>query len=466
MLISTGFTTLLALFFHTDPIPFDEEGIQARLAAMACEVMPARYDPAVKSYLKTYTVRGRRSAQKILGRQLLYFPLFESILKQEGLPLDLKYLAVVESALDPRALSHAGAVGLWQFMAPTARFYGLRVDNQVDERCDPRLSTLAAVRYLKDLYARFGTWELAIAAYNSGSGRVLRAVKRGQSTDYWEIRSHLPRETASYVPGYIAATYLYRHADAHGLVPEWPALDLQLTSTIRVSSGISFEEISRLTGVSTENLTWLNPTFRKGIVPPSETGFDLLVPRRIAADLEAWLASPIPLGEKAALLASRSICEAVSREQTNSHYTATVYYTHHGETLEDLAAQFQCSPDQLAAWNELKESRLDYCQPLMVYHPGDLEIAQDKEMGPYVKRIPIADLPGRLGEDNLTRRLSETRAEIREEGYQYYTVQKPRTLFEIAMEIEGVTFEELLSWNNLERNLILRPGWVIRVKQK
>jgi membrane-bound lytic murein transglycosylase D len=152
-----GFVLILFFIFSSfipeaDSIPYDEDGIISRLSSMSETCIKARYDVAVKSYLKTYTVRGRRSAERMLGKELLYFPMFENYLEEAGLPKELKYLAIVESALEPRALSHAGAVGLWQFMAPTGRFYGLRIDSYIDERCDPRASTKAAVKYLKDLY--------------------------------------------------------------------------------------------------------------------------------------------------------------------------------------------------------------------------------------------------------------------------------------------------------------------------
>lgn len=466
----TGF--VLILFFsltsftpEADPIPYDEEGIISRLSSMSNEVIKARYDIGVKSYLKTYTVRGRRSAERLLGKQLLYFPMFENYLEEAGLPKDLKYLAVVESALEPRALSHAGAVGLWQFMAPTGRFYGLRVDSQIDERCDPRASTKAAVKYLKDLYNQFGSWELAIAAYNSGSGRVIRAVKRGRSTDFWEIRHHLPKETANYVPGYIAANYLSTFAEAHGLEPELPPLDLQLTQQFKIYSGISFETIAKLTGLSIETLEILNPSYRKNMIPPSENGHDLFLPRRVGALVDKWLNSQLPDADKMAAIASNPILLEIPKETMNAPYLKTIYYTHYGESLEDLSGLFKCDINQLKAWNKLKHNALDYCQPILVYHTKDIEISQDRDGGPLVRELSSLDVPFQLGESNLSYRFSKEAANIREEEFILYKIQKPQSLFEIAMKIEGVTFSDLLDWNGFERNLILRPGRVIKVKK-
>jgi membrane-bound lytic murein transglycosylase D len=460
------FLSLASFTPEADPVPYDEEGIIARLATMNNGSIKARYDVAVKSYLKTYTVRGRRGAERMLGKQLLYFPMFEDYLEEAGLPKDLKYLAVVESALEPRALSHAGAVGLWQFMAPTGRFYGLRVDSQVDERCDPRASTKAAVKYLKDLYAQFGSWELAIAAYNSGSGRVIRAVKRGRSTDYWEIRNYLPKETANYVPGYIAANYLSTFAEVHGLDPELPPLDLQLTQAFKIYSGISFETIAKLTGLSLETIELLNPSFRKSVIPASEKGFDLFLPRRVGALVNKWLNSQLPDADKFASISSNPIHIELPKEDMNAPYNKTIYYTHHGESLQDLSELFKCGIAQLKAWNKIKNTTLDYCQPIVVYHTDDVVIHQDREGGPNVNELSNIDVPNQLGESNLTYRFSREIANIRKEEFILYKVQKPESLFEIAMKIEGVTFSDLLLWNQLDRNFILRPGRTIKVKKQ
>jgi membrane-bound lytic murein transglycosylase D len=459
------FLSYPSLMPEADPIPYDEEGIIARLSSMNTEVIKARYDVAVKSYLKTYTVRGRRSAERILGKQLLYFPMIENYLKEAGLPEELKYLSIVESALEPRARSHAGAVGLWQFMAPTGRFYGLRIDNYVDERCDPAASTQAAIKYLKDLYRQFGSWELAIAAYNSGSGRVIRAVKRGSSTDYWEIRNHLPKETANYVPGFIAANYLSTFAEAHGLEPDFPPLDLQLTQKIKIFRAISFETIAKITGLSLETIELLNPTFRKSMIPASENGFDLLLPRRVGNIVYQWLQTPLPEADKMAAIASNPVFTELPKDKMDAPYQKTVYFTHHGETLEELSMAFKCDVAQLKAWNKLKDSSLEYCQPITVYHPDDVFIEQDRPGGPIVKAIDNSEMPGELGKSDLSLRFTNEEAKVREEEFISYKIKRPESLFEIAMKLEGVSFSDLLQWNGFDRNFILRPGRIIKVKK-
>jgi membrane-bound lytic murein transglycosylase D len=306
---------------------------------------------------------------------------------------------------------------------------------------------------------------LAIAAYNSGSGRVIRAVKRGRSTDYWEIRHLLPKETANYVPGYIAANYLSTFAEVHGLEPDLPPLDLQLTQQFKIYGGIRFETIAKLTGISIETIEILNPSYRKNIIPPSENGHDLFLPRRVGALFNQWLHSQLPDAEKMAAIASNPIFPEIPKEKMNAPYLKTIYYTHYGESLEDLSVRFKCDIAQLKAWNKLKSPRLDYCQPIQVYHTNDIEINQDRDGGPLVSEISSSEIPVQLGESDLSNRFLQETANIREEEFILYTIQKPQSLFEIAMKIEGVTFSDLLDWNGFDRNLILRPGRVIKVKK-
>jgi membrane-bound lytic murein transglycosylase D len=232
----------------TDPEPeYDEPAIIERINKMENEVVPPRYDDIVKSYLTTYTIKKREKAENILGQQVVYFPLFEKKLEEANLPTDLKYLSVVESALNPKAVSRVGATGLWQFMPATGEYYGLEINSVVDERSDPHRSTEAAIEYLSRLYDRFGNWELAIAAYNSGGGRVSRAIKRSRSKNFWKVRRYLPRETRNYVPAFIAANYLIKHYQEHELTPRYPELDQQITESIMVYDHTSFYEVAQVT---------------------------------------------------------------------------------------------------------------------------------------------------------------------------------------------------------------------------
>ena len=235
-----GFTTVNANSENNYP-EYNKADVTPRVQTLQTIVTP-KYTSAVEGYIKGYTIRNREKSELILGRASRYFPMFEKYLKEAGLPDDLKYLSVVESALVPKALSRVGAGGLWQFMPPTGASYGLKIDRYVDDRSCPHKSTQAAMKHLASLYKRFQNWELALAAYNSGGGRVNRAIKMARSKNFWKVQRYLPRETRNYVPAFIAATYLYKYYTAHELLPVYPELDLQLTETMRVYSYLSFQK--------------------------------------------------------------------------------------------------------------------------------------------------------------------------------------------------------------------------------
>jgi membrane-bound lytic murein transglycosylase D len=257
---------------------YSKEEILSRLEDQKSPV-DVRWNADVKRSIKDYTVKGRRSAEIILGRSAIYFPMFNENLEKHGLPQDLKYMSVIESLLDPKAVSPVGAAGLWQFMPATARRFGLKIDNYVDERYDPLKSTEAAMRYLKVLHNRFEDWTLAIAAYNCGEGCVEKAIKKGDSRDFWKLRKHLPKETGRYVSRFIAASYVMNNYIFHDLKPAYPDYDLQLTKSVKVYKRKSFDEISKETGYSLEIIKRLNPSYKLEIIPPTAEGSYLILPK-------------------------------------------------------------------------------------------------------------------------------------------------------------------------------------------
>ncbi|MFM8488513.1 MAG: lytic transglycosylase domain-containing protein, partial [Bacteroidota bacterium] len=228
-----------------------------------------RVTDVVRGYIRNYVNRNSEKASMMLGRRLTYFPLYEEKMREYGVPEDLKYLSVVESALNAKAVSRVGATGLWQFMPSTGGEYGLHTNSAVEDRSNPVKSTDAAARHLRDLYKMFDDWALALAAYNSGAGRVNSAIKRAGSRDFWQIQKFLPLETRNYVPAFIAATYLCNFYYLHGVSSYDPDLDLQLTGYINVYEGISFQDIADATGISAEVVKELNPGFKRDYVPPT-----------------------------------------------------------------------------------------------------------------------------------------------------------------------------------------------------
>lgn len=230
-------------------------------------VIDMPYNEVVRDYIEQYTGRLSPSVSYMLGQGQFYIPLFEEALDLEGLPLELKYLPVIESGLDPSAVSRAGAVGLWQFMLPTARKYDLTVNSLVDERRDPVKSTRAAARYLSDLYNTYGNWMLALAAYNCGPTNVNKAIRRADGIkDYWTIYPYLPQETRGYVPAFIAANYVMNYYCQHSIQPQEATLPAE-TDTIMVERNLHVGQIAALTGVDSAQIRLLNPQYLTDIIP-------------------------------------------------------------------------------------------------------------------------------------------------------------------------------------------------------
>ncbi|RMG86119.1 MAG: hypothetical protein D6714_04725, partial [Bacteroidetes bacterium] len=276
---------------------YREADIQKRLAEMDCLFEP-KYTNEVEAYLRAYLTYGRKDAEDLLGRSVLYFPVFEHYLQLHGLPEQLKYLPMIESRLHPVATSTTGAAGLWQFMPATARSLGLQINEYVDERRDPYKSTKAALQYLSRLYDRFGTWELTLAAYNCGSARVSRAIRYAGTTDFWEVRKYLPSETRKYVPRFIAANYLVNFYHVHGLSPNFPSFDIQWTRTTLVYTQFTFGQIAQKTGAPISLLYRLNPAYKKGVIPANPNGNFLILPEPAMEKFKAWQSDKNPVAHK------------------------------------------------------------------------------------------------------------------------------------------------------------------------
>lgn len=452
--------------FASSPVTFEETEVAKRVELMNSEVVQPRYDVVVRSYLRTYLVNHRQKAQKILGRSVLYFPMFEDLLRRKNLPLDLKYLAIVESALEPKATSRVGAAGLWQFMPSTGRLYGLQVDDVVDERRDPLKSTEAAVVHLQDLFDKFDNWELAIAAYNSGSGRVSRAVKRARSTSYWKIRGYLPRETANYVPAFIAASYLVRHFEDHGLEQEYPPLDLQLTETISIYQEVSFAEIAEATGTPLEIIVALNPGFPKEMVPASPKGYYFTLPQRAMREFRGLLESKKPDAAISTLTSSLPLSIKIPKEAINPSYIPLFVEVEEGQNIGSIATQWHCSEYQIRAWNGLKPSEeIKAGQKLMIFQIKEnlpLLSAQFELIEPLAP-LPVVvmhtvELPASTYEPE------DPLKSLRKRSFFCYRVNRPESLHQISLRfLVGV--DQLRQLNGIYSSKNLKPGTIIKITE-
>lgn len=256
--------TAIAVVARVNAAPATQGGfMKTRLTAIQKEV-PLDYNEFVQSYIDNYTSR-RDEMGRMMGLAKYYFPIYEKAFRDAGIPDEIKFLSIVESALNPNAVSRVGATGPWQFMSTTARTYGLNINNYVDERRDPVQASCAAAAYIKDAYQEFGDWLLAIAAYNCGTGSVERAIQKANAMDYWSIRQYLPVETRGYVPAYIAVTYLMNYSDQHRIVAQECSLPLQ-TDTISINKFVSLGNVSRVLNMNVDRLAALNPSYLKLVI--------------------------------------------------------------------------------------------------------------------------------------------------------------------------------------------------------
>jgi len=283
---------------YVTPIPrYSEQDIKDRLQNIS-SVFDLKYTTEVGRRIKEYTMSYRVAGERILGRVDLYFPIFDAELSKRNLPMELKYVAVVESHLDPRAKSKSGARGLWQFISSTAKNQGLNIDTYVDERQDPELATRAALDYLEELYARFGDWTLAAAAYNCGPGGVNKAMRRSGGSDYWSIRAYLPKETQKYVPRIIAAIYLMQYYHEHNLVPQPMDNDVRYTQAIEDGRGHRFSVLAKELDMNLSDLKMMNAKFITDKFPRNNKGYALHIP---IDKVEKYMEIYDPKGYKAML---------------------------------------------------------------------------------------------------------------------------------------------------------------------
>ena len=329
------------------------------------------YNETVKNYMVLYSEKMPTRMGQILGLAKYYMPIFEEAFRKYGLPLELKYMAIIESALNPVAVSRVGATGMWQFMHSTARNYGLRIDSYIDDRMDPVASVDAAARYLRDAYRIFGDWSLAISSYNCGSGNVNKAIKRAGRRDFWSVYQYLPRETRGYVPAMVGAMYAVNYAKEYGLEPA-PVQMPEHVDTFMVNKNLHFRQVSEVLGIPIDDLRDLNPQYYKDIVPGNQGEQVFRLPFNYS---NAFLDSQDTIYKyKAAEMFSGSV--DVGRPQTTTRTRTTtssgssgqwVYYkVRRGDNLGKIAARHHTTVKNIKSWNGLKSDRIREGQRLKV----------------------------------------------------------------------------------------------------
>lgn len=351
------------------------------------------YNQHVRGYIRVYAVDKRKFMSRVLGLTSIYFPLFEEKLREYNIPEEMKYLPIVESALNPTAVSRAGARGLWQFMSGTGRMYGLRSSSFIEDRYDPNKATVAACEHLRDLYDMFGDWFLVLAAYNAGAGNVQRAIRAsGGARDYWEIWPYLPQETRGYVPAFIAVNYVMNYYREHNIRPAQPAYIYAETARVPVRQALTFEQLNEALGVPMDDLKFLNPQYKAGLIPAPESAANMLrLPKKYVQqfqqreqDIYAYRSELV--SEKDRLY---SMVRTVERqdEVVSSGRGKKTHVVKKGETLARLARRYGVSVSQLIEWNNLKRASLKPGQKLTVFNAGNESIGKSKASGKSKARI-------------------------------------------------------------------------------
>ncbi len=398
--------------------------------------IPLTYNDRIHAFINYFTIKDRDYTRMVLARKDLYFPIFEKYLAQYGLPDELKYLSVVESGLNPRAVSRARAVGLWQFMSATGRHFGLSNDWYIDDRMDPEKSTEAACKYLGELYRMFNDWELALAAYNSGPGNVRKAIRRsGYKKKFWEIYRYLPRETRAYLPQFVAITYTFNYADHHNLseIPEQPWV---IYDTLHVNRFLNFETFSSLTGAPMEDMMKLNPSVLRKAIP--ETGRSYVI--RVPVEVKQRLLNDRQLILDSASKVGRTELESLAKNTLGSTYgrELVTYRVRSGDVLGKIAERYNVRIGDIKNWNNLSSNMIRIDQRLNIWV------------------IPSNNSARQTVASNKSQIESTPTSQVTPEG-RIYIVQPGDTLWDISRKFEGLTIEKLKSLNKLQSTK-LQPG--------
>jgi membrane-bound lytic murein transglycosylase D len=418
------------------PVEYSElstDTLKARLKRLNARTpFNVEYNSSLESVIKRYLKHRRSSMECLMGLSHFYFPMFEQEFDNYNIPLEMKYLAIVETALKPRARSRVGATGLWQFMFATGKEYKLDVSSYVDERRDPIKSTTAAAQYLSRLYRIFGDWDLALAAYNSGPGNVNKAIRRsGGYKNYWNIRQNLPRETAGYVPAFLATMYIFEFAEEHGFKPEHPAFQHIQTDTIHIKQMITLDQVAETTGVNIEELQFLNPAYKLDIIPKIEGKTYVLRLPREAVGIFTANEEKIYAFAKAEFNQREKPLPQLSNADTKVRYRVRS-----GDYLGKIARKYGVRVSQIKRWNGLRSNNLKIGQRLTIY-PRNSGSSTNPQ--PQKKAVSTA-------------------------GKKTYKVKSGDSLWSIAQQFSGTSIQNIKDWNGISGNK-LKIGMTLVVSQ-
>ncbi|MBO4917004.1 MAG: LysM peptidoglycan-binding domain-containing protein [Bacteroidales bacterium] len=403
-------------------------------------VITLPFNETVKNYMVLYSEKMHTKMGHILGLSTYYMPIFEDVFNRYGLPQELKAMAIVESSLNPTAVSRAGAKGMWQFMYNTAKTYGLRIDSYVDERLDVEKAADAAARYLLDAYNIFGDWCLAISSYNCGSGNVNKAIRRAGKNDFWSIYPFLPKETRGYMPAFVGALYAMTYYKEYGLVPESVQMPAH-TDTFEIRRNLSFSQISEVIGIPGEDLQNLNPQYIREIIPGNEGVCILKLPYNYT---NAFIDNQDSLyTHKSSEIASGSVLEGPSGIGDGQERIA--YKVKSGDYLGRIASRYGVTVKQLQQWNNLRGTNLRIGQTLYIYRGGSKPASSS-------------------GSTASTASSSSSSSSSSSGAYVTYTVRSGDSLYKIAQRYPGVSAEDIMRYNGISSSI--KPGMKIKIPRK
>lgn len=433
------------------------------------KTIPLEYNATVHSFVDYFIYKKPSFTKRMLERKDFYFPIFEKYLAKYEMPDELKYLAMIESGLNPKAISRAKAVGLWQFMKPTGREHGLRVDEYVDERMDIEKATDAACRYFRQLYRIFGDWELVLASYNTGPGNLRRAIRRaGNITNYWQLHPYLHKDTRTYVPQFTAIMYMMLHADEYGITAE-DSLKMapREYQTVTVDGYVDLETFCSASGISLDDIQLFNPHLLKGYVPAWNRGLELRLPAESFAYFEAnrqmildsasqnhgstMLASNNPQAEPGVIIIGGNTKYASAEEDNGEEdenvkpvrvdeevkkirkVKKRVYVVKKGDVLNRIAERYDVDVYDIKVWNKLKSSKIMKGQKLVILDDDNEEVAE-------VERTIKTE--------------RKTKKEIERTKPKYHVVQRGDTLWKISQRYGGISIEKIKKMNGLRSNSV------------
>ncbi len=409
------------------------------------------YNVGLENVIKSFLKNRKKGFERLMGISQFYFPIFEEALAAQNIPLEIKYLAVVESALNPRAVSRVGATGLWQFMYQTGKQYDLKVDTYVDERSDPLKASKAATQYMKNMYSIFGDWDLVLASYNTGPGNVAKAIRRsGGKQNYWNIRPYLHKETQGYLPAFLATMYIFEYHKEHGIVPNKAVANHFATDTVLVKRALTFKQISDLLDISVAELQFLNPSYKREVIPQiTGNNYFLKLPlNKIALftsneeKIYAYANYEDSLREKPYSSTYSSKTALVSNDSSSVKY----HKVRRGESLSKISSRYGISMYDLKKWNHLRSNKAPLGRNLKIY-TSEESIASNDKIRTKVDTTAVKETTTALA--NTQKIYKEEKVVTYKDVVKYHKVKSGDNLGEVASKYD-VSVAELKKWNKLK----------------